>query len=59
LHARLAAAQTSEIPAASFSSAPFDGILGIATETQAVNPTYVPTIFEQIVKVRMRVRLWR
>lgn len=40
---------TTEIPAGGFSSAPIDGLLGLATETQAVNPSWAPTIFGNIV----------
>jgi len=41
---------TREIPAASFSTPPMQGIIGLAHELQAVNPTWAPTVFGQIAK---------
>jgi len=37
------------IPAASFSVNPLDGIIGFASEHNAVNPTYVPTLWKTMV----------
>jgi len=38
-----------EIPDESFTTAPVDGIIGLAHELNACNPTWAPTIFGQIV----------
>jgi len=37
------------IPFASFSINPLDGIIGFASEHNAVNPTYVPTLWQDLV----------
>jgi hypothetical protein len=42
---------TRELPAGSFSAAPSDGIIGFASETNAINPTYAPTIWAQLASV--------
>ena len=38
-----------QIPPNSFNSPPVQGIIGFAGEDNAVNPTYAPTVFSQIV----------
>eukprot|EP00696_Hemimastix_kukwesjijk_P018023 gnl/Hemi2/680_TR243_c0_g2_i1.p1 gnl/Hemi2/680_TR243_c0_g2~~gnl/Hemi2/680_TR243_c0_g2_i1.p1 ORF type:complete len:463 (-),score=83.29 gnl/Hemi2/680_TR243_c0_g2_i1:61-1269(-) len=41
-------AVTMEIPDLSFSAAPLDGLIGLASELNSVNPTYAPTILTEL-----------
>lgn len=41
------------IPSASFSVNPLDGIIGFASEHNAVNPTYVPTLWKTLLAAGM------
>lgn len=44
-----APSHSQQIPPNSFNSPPVQGIIGFAGEDNAVNPTYAPTVFSQIV----------
>jgi len=40
---------TTQVPTGAFTAAPVNGILGLAQEHNACNPTYTPTIFSRII----------